>query len=93
MPQLRSCNCLIGPRPLSSLAYNAITHTPLVAGNLPIKTLVAMAVANKLYRGWLCVCIMDFVMIINYDLLYSRALIHYVCYLNEYIKVKLQTEL
>jgi hypothetical protein len=30
-----------GDTPLSSLAYPMITCTPLVAGNLPIKTLVA----------------------------------------------------
>ena len=29
-----------------------ITHTPLVAGNLPIKTLVAMAMINKLKCQW-----------------------------------------
>ena len=33
--------------PLSSLAYPMITHTPLVASNLPIKTLVAIAMTNK----------------------------------------------
>jgi hypothetical protein len=32
---------VVGPWPLSSLAYPMITCTPLVAGNLPIKTLVA----------------------------------------------------
>ena len=37
--------------PLSSLAYPMITHTPPVASNLPIKTLVARPTANKLtYR-------------------------------------------
>ena len=38
-------NCLVtvllAHDPLSSLDYPMITHTPLVAGNLPIKTLVA----------------------------------------------------
>ena len=33
---------LLALDPLSSLAYPMITHTPLPAGNLPIKTLVAM---------------------------------------------------
>ena len=33
--------------PFSSLAYPMITHTPPVAGNLPIKALVAVAMANK----------------------------------------------
>ena len=47
MVECTPINCLIGPWPLSSLAYDMITHTPLVAGNLPIKTLVAMAMANK----------------------------------------------
>ena len=32
---------LLAHNPLSSLAYPMITHTPLVASNLPIKTLVA----------------------------------------------------
>jgi hypothetical protein len=32
---------LLAHRPLSSLAYPMIIHTPLVAGNLPIKFLVA----------------------------------------------------
>ena len=32
---------LLAHDPLSSLAYPTITHTPVVAGNLPIKTLVA----------------------------------------------------
>jgi hypothetical protein len=32
---------LLAHHPLSSLAYPMIIHTPLVAGNLTIKTLVA----------------------------------------------------
>ena len=38
--QIKSCTILLAHDPLSSLAYTMITHTPLVAGNLPIKTLV-----------------------------------------------------
>ena len=38
---------LLAHDPLSSLAYPMISHTPLVASNLSIKTLVAMAMANK----------------------------------------------
>ena len=38
---LRVATILLAHDPLSSLAYSMITHTPLVAGNLPIKTLVA----------------------------------------------------
>ena len=34
--------------PLSSLAYLMITHTPLVASNLPIKTLVARQRPTKI---------------------------------------------
>ena len=33
--------CLLAHCPLLSLAYPMITHTPLIAGSLPIKTLVA----------------------------------------------------
>ena len=40
-PQLMSCNYFVGPWPLSSSAYPMITYIHPVAGNLPIKTLVA----------------------------------------------------
>ena len=37
-PQLRSCDYFVG---FSSLTYPMINHTPLVASNLPVKSLVA----------------------------------------------------
>ena len=46
-PNLSLVTVSLAHDPLSSLAYNMITHTPLVAVNLPIKTLVAMAMANN----------------------------------------------
>ena len=36
-------------KPTRKWKQTMITHTPLVASNLPIKTLVAMAMANKYY--------------------------------------------
>ena len=35
--------------PLSSLDYPMITHTPLVAGSLPIKTLVAIGDGQQVH--------------------------------------------
>ena len=40
-PNLGLATILLAHDSLSSLAYPMITHTSLVAGNLPIKTLVA----------------------------------------------------
>ena len=43
-PQLRSCNCLIDPAPPSHhwpTLYYMIAHTPRIARNFPIRTLVA----------------------------------------------------
>ena len=48
---------LLAHDPLSSLAYPMITHASLVASNLPIKTLVAMAKANNYYYDCACVCV------------------------------------
>ena len=38
---IQTATTLLAHDPLSSLAYSMSTHTPPVAGNLPIKTLVA----------------------------------------------------
>ena len=40
---------LLAHDPLSSLAYSTITHTSLVAGNFPIKTLVARQQPTNVY--------------------------------------------
>ena len=49
-PQLRSC-ILLAHDSLSSLVYPMITHTSLVAGNLPIKTLVARQQPTTFYES------------------------------------------
>ena len=42
----------------SSLAYPMITHTPVVAGNLPLKTLVANKYIVTSTCGSICVVIL-----------------------------------